>query len=125
MKILQFTENNLSDREFDVLCKKIIASFYDYVSGISDIYKIHIDYINDVWYVEFVPKSTKIPVIKVDTQIVYNNAGKEILKIIPKQIIKFPSIVRLDDYDDAVGYSSIYSTIMDIVVELYDFEYQL
>lgn len=125
MKILHSAIRDLSDREFDTLSDKISNSLYDLDSEIREIYKIHIDFIDNVWYVEFVPKDNRTPVIKVNTYTTYDADNRELLRFTPADIIKFPEHIKLDNYDDALNISNKISTIFNFLIELYDFEFQL
>lgn len=125
MKLLHFSDKNLSDREFDELTNTLIDNIYKIDSDIEDIYEIHVDMINDEWHMEFVPKTNKTPIIKVDTYTVYDERNHEILRIRPVDIIKFPETVKLRNYEDALKSSSKLNVILNFLIELYDFEFPL
>jgi hypothetical protein len=125
VKVLHSVTKTLTERDFDELTRKLSSAIYDLDPNIEDIYKVHIDMINDDWHIEFVPKSSKTPIIKVDTYTTYNDNNHEILRINPVDIIKFPETVKLNSYEDALNSSSKLNAILDFLVELYDFEFHL
>jgi hypothetical protein len=125
VKLLHTISNKLSDRDFDKLAQKIISSMYELEPGIENIYRIHIDIIQDEWHIEFVPNSRKVPIIKVNAYTSYNANNREILHVSPINIIKFPEVINLKGYDDALTSVADLNIVLDFLVDLYDFEYPL
>lgn len=125
VKLLHTIPKELSDRDFDELTQDIASSMYKLEPGIEHIYTIHIDIIQDEWHIEFVPNSRKVPIIKVNAYTSYNDNNREILHISPINIIKFPEVINLRGYDDALTSVADLSIVLDFLVDLYDFEYPL
>lgn len=125
MKLLHTVKKDLTDKEFDILSRNIQNAIMDIDPDISDVYEVHIDMISGDWHIEFVPKSGRTPVIKVDAYTVYDDKDNEVLKVSPTDAIKFTENQHFDDYEDAVEFSSKLHIILDFLVELYEFEYTL
>lgn len=125
MKLLHTIPTDLPEKEFDILSHSIQDAIMDIDPDISDIYSVHIDIISGEWHIEFVPKSNRTPVIKVDAYTVYDDNNNEILKISPTDAIKFAEKQHFNDYNDAVQFVSELHIILDFLLELYEFEYKL
>lgn len=125
MKLLHATVQTLSGREFDKVSEDIAEDIYDIIPEIKNMYTIHIDMINDEWHIEFVPNEIKTPVIKVSAYTTYNYQNQEVLKITPTDIVKFAENIHFNRYNDAADFAFKLNTILDLVIELYDFEYIL
>ena len=125
MKLMHTSNRKLSDKEFDILCHDITDSLLSIDADIPDIYNVHIDMISGDWHVEFVPKSSNTPVIKVNTYTIYDEDDNEVLKLSPTDIVKIPEDHHFKDYDDATQFASKLQVILDFLQFLYEFEYTL
>lgn len=123
MKIIKSTTVELSDQEFSKLSDRISDALYDIEPEIKNLYDIHIDYILDNWYVEFVPMDVSVPVLKVSAYTAYVD-NQEFLYIKPENITKFLSQYNISDYSDAVDFANNFSIISDFILGLHDFSYQ-
>jgi hypothetical protein len=122
MKILHTAM--LNTREFNKLTEKIIESLYQLNPGMRELYDIHINYIDDSWQIDFIPKMNNIPVIKVNTYIKQDDNGHEVLKLTPRALTDMPTKFNFSDkraYDLCMNYVELF----DFVLSLHDFEYRL
>lgn len=125
MKLVKTVANKLSDREFEDLTSKIIATLYDLESGIKGIYDIHINIVSEEWQVDFIPLDSNIPVLKVNAYTTYADDDQEVLRVVPTELTKFSTTVGFKDYSTALSYVAKISIISDFVLALYDYEYVL
>lgn len=115
----------LNTREFTQVSKQIIDSLYRLNSAVKTLYDIHINYINDSWVIDFIPKLNNIPVIKVNTYTVQDDYGREILRITPKTLSDIQKELRLPKDKDSSDLYENYINIFRFILSLYDYEYKL
>lgn len=125
MKLMHTTTTNLNTREFNNLSDKIIYSLYDLNPDIQSLYDIHINFIDDSWRIDFIPRSDNIPVIKVDTYTEYNANNQEVLKINPKNLADLPETLKFKDDDNLYDTCSDFISIFEFLLSLCDYEYKL
>ena len=123
MKLMHTTTVELNTREFNRLSDAIIDKLYRVSPEIEDMYDIHINFIEDAWHIDFVPYDDKTPLLKVDTHIEYNDAGREVLKISPTLLSEIPDKIRLKDNDTTFDLCMDYMGLFRFIAKLYDFEY--
>ena len=125
MKLMHTTTTELNTRNFNKLSDRIIDSLYELNPDIQDFYDIHINFIEDNWRVDFVPLTTNVPIIKVNSYTEYNDRNQEILKITPNLLTELPGELKLKDEDRSYDLCMNYVAIFEFILSLYDFEYVL
>jgi hypothetical protein len=125
MKLMHTTTTTLNTREFNKLSDRIIDSLYELNSEISDLYDIHINYIDAEWKIDFIPLINNIPVIKVETYTDYNDKNQEILRVTPKMLSEVSSELKFRDEDKSYDLCMNYVSVFEFILALYDFEYKL
>lgn len=119
------TTTNLNTREFNNLSDKIIGSLYNLNPDIQSLYDIHINFIDDSWRIDFIPRIDNIPVIKVDTYTEYNANNREVLKINPKNLANLPETLKFKNDDNLYDTCSDFISIFEFLLSLCDYEYKL
>lgn len=125
MKILHSTTTELNTQEFNKLSDKIIDSLYNLNPYIQSLYDIHINFIDDSWRIDFIPRGDNTPVIKVDTYTEYNANNREVLKITPKNLTDLPETLKFKDDDNLYDTCSDFISIFEFLLSLCDYEYKL
>jgi len=124
VKLLHSSTTMLTTKEFNKLSDKIIDKLYGLNPDIQEIYDIHVNYVDDVWRIDFLPLVDQLPVIKVDTYTDQDDAGGEVLKVSPALLTDFPGKLKIGG-DDSYGLCVNYVALFEFLVALYDFEYRL
>ena len=125
MKLMHTVTTTLNTREFNKLTDKIADAIYELNQDISELYDIHINYIEDSWRIDFVPLDDDFPVIKVDTYTKTDDSGAEILMISPKSLSDIPKSIDLRKQSEGYDTCLNYVVIFECLLSLYDFEYKL
>ena len=115
----------LNTREFTQVSKQIMDSLYALNPIAKTLYDIHINYINDSWVIDFIPKRNNVPVIKVDTYTVQDDYGREILRITPKTLSDIQKVLRLPEDKDSSNLCENYINIFRFILSLYNYKYKL
>lgn len=126
MKILQTKTTTLNSKEFSQVSDKIIDALYRLVPDISDLYDIHINFIDDAWRIDFLPLDRDdLPVLNIDTHTEHNGSGIEFLKIVPVSLTDIPGKIKFKKSEDVIRICDDYITIMTFIQELQEFKYRL
>ena len=121
MKILHNETPDYSD--IDIL-DGIVKSIYAINENINEYYNIHVNFVNNFYIIACEPLKAIFPIIKLSTYI-SKSGDNETLHINPKSISKFPSSLNFSNYDKCLDIVNSYIDIMDFILALYDYEYEL
>lgn len=120
MKILHTGNLNISNQK---VLSSITKSIYAVADGIESIYSIHVNYVNDSWIIDFTPKASNLPALKVSGYITEGGRG-EVLRINPESLSNFPSTLSFKNYDSCSDICNKYITLLDFIVSLFDYEFE-
>lgn len=124
MKVMHTTTTTLNTKEFNKVSDDIISALYSLSPEVQDFYDIHINYINEVWQIDFLPLVKNIPAIRADGYVEYTDNNVETLRVNPKVLSDFPKELNISEnksYDLCMNYVEIF----EFILSLYDFEYKL
>ena len=122
MKILHTGNRDLSSH---ALQDNITKAIYSVGSDqIRESYNIHVNYVNNSWVIDCEASDSILPSIKLSA-FIRKNGSKEVLKIVPKRLLKFPNSVILANYNSGIDICNTYIDVMDFISALYDFEFEL
>ena len=104
---------------------QILDAIYQYGSDdIKECYEIHVNLVNGSWIIDCEPLVNDVPVIKL-VAFTSKSGNKEKLKINPKKLAKFPQAISFSNYNTCIDLANRYMSIMDFIISLYDFEFEL
>ena len=124
MKVMHTTTTTLNTKEFNKVSDDIISALYSLSPEVQDFYDIHINYINEVWQIDFLHLVKNIPAIRADGYVEYTDNNVETLRVNPKVLSDFPKELNISEnksYDLCMNYVEIF----EFILSLYDFEYKL